>query len=514
MKRIDTLNIFARIFCAFGVMSSCVSNATDIHPEFKSVFDTFKGEAKKRKIELDKVRLKELVIKFGFDLNDYNTLGECNPNTFQVEISESYWVSASLPERETLLFHELGHCLLGRSHDDGLMPISGGHVYKSIMNSAGNALMYRFPTQADCEFSFGDCYNKLLFSPKAKNNFYNKFRKVYLDELFKFEVDAKVASEGKLSPRTPTAKGPEVPIPFDDFVSDDDNLFAPEIRAKLKRLCDSGDKEDACNVLGNVEQKLGNVSVAKSSYLKGCNFGNLVACDNLGLIEFNANNAKVALSYFRRACDAGAPSACAHLAASEQVDGKIADAIVHAKQSCDGKYMTGCYVLGVVKQKAGDTAEAKIYLKRACEGGVQESCRYMNGVSGSLILDPQVSEHYFFAVDRGTKLTRSNHGPKAVKNGQIFGIDIFFRSMRTDLKVTTVLVVPGSPENFPCKKCKSGELSISADRKTITKSIVIDGTKGHHQENWGIDEKDPRGIYSMSVFIEGNLIESATFEVK
>lgn len=158
--------------------------AGQLAPEFAPYLMRFSNEAKKRGIMLDKYRVEALSISFSFNLSDYNALAECNMNTLHIGVSESYWVSASDMEKEVLLFHELGHCLLGRDHDNGTMPISGGQIYKSVMNAAGNALMYRFPIFSNCGNNSQDCGKVLVFSPKSKNNFYSKFHKVYMDELF------------------------------------------------------------------------------------------------------------------------------------------------------------------------------------------------------------------------------------------------------------------------------------------------------------------------------------------
>ncbi len=50
----------------------------------------------------------------------------------QVELSTSAWTSGSDTFREMLLFHELGHCLLGRDHKNS--KLSNGQP-ESVMNS-------------------------------------------------------------------------------------------------------------------------------------------------------------------------------------------------------------------------------------------------------------------------------------------------------------------------------------------------------------------------------------------
>lgn len=48
-------------------------------------------------------------------------LGECNKGSDhppEIIVDEGYWESANETEREILMMHELGHCVLGRTHKD------------------------------------------------------------------------------------------------------------------------------------------------------------------------------------------------------------------------------------------------------------------------------------------------------------------------------------------------------------------------------------------------------------
>lgn len=62
-------------------------------------------------------------------------VGQCHssdeaPNI--VEVDEDFWQSASYTEREYVVFHELGHCVLGRDHSDGR---TAAGICESIMHS-------------------------------------------------------------------------------------------------------------------------------------------------------------------------------------------------------------------------------------------------------------------------------------------------------------------------------------------------------------------------------------------
>ena len=77
-----------------------------------------------------------LVVQFG-DVNEpgeSNARGACELATGQtpvVTISAEAWASSTDAEREELIFHELGHCLLGLKHVAG---INSDGIPKSLMD--------------------------------------------------------------------------------------------------------------------------------------------------------------------------------------------------------------------------------------------------------------------------------------------------------------------------------------------------------------------------------------------
>lgn len=59
-------------------------------------------------------------IEFKFiEPENSNHAGVCYPYEGIVEINPAYWNEAHSCEREALIFHELGHCILGRMHREG-----------------------------------------------------------------------------------------------------------------------------------------------------------------------------------------------------------------------------------------------------------------------------------------------------------------------------------------------------------------------------------------------------------
>jgi len=77
---------------------------------------------------------------------DEGTVGQCltyEEGRNQVNIDLAYWNKSDPQEREFLLFHELGHCVLKRSH---LNLSNGDGTCTSIMNSGESACQKNYTT--------------------------------------------------------------------------------------------------------------------------------------------------------------------------------------------------------------------------------------------------------------------------------------------------------------------------------------------------------------------------------
>lgn len=88
-----------------------------------------------------------------------DVVGECFPvlPIPAVAINRNYWRSATRWDREALIFHELGHCLLYREHRDSLK-LDIDRCPKSLMHSDAN---------------FDTCFPK--------------YREEYISELFTYD---------------------------------------------------------------------------------------------------------------------------------------------------------------------------------------------------------------------------------------------------------------------------------------------------------------------------------------
>lgn len=128
-----------------------------VEEDLQEYFNLFETEAAERGqiVDLQKAGIQGYIES---NLNG-SIVGQCRISDGErsVTIDAVYWRSATLYEREMLVFHELGHCYLERDHDDGA---NRNGTCKSIMHSG----------LTNCRMS----YNQLT-------------RSSYLDELFEIE---------------------------------------------------------------------------------------------------------------------------------------------------------------------------------------------------------------------------------------------------------------------------------------------------------------------------------------
>ena len=149
---------------AIGIgMTACVKEevvseqrAIVVDSELQPFFTLFEEEGKVRGRDINIAQAN--IIGILTDISAEAVVGQCvtNANSDQktIRIDQTYWSTATAMEREFLIFHELGHCYLGRTHLD--TSNSNGKC-SSLMNSG-----------------IGGC----RFSYNSAN------RTAYLDELF------------------------------------------------------------------------------------------------------------------------------------------------------------------------------------------------------------------------------------------------------------------------------------------------------------------------------------------
>lgn len=127
----------------------------NVDPALWPYFKRFEDEGAKRNMPMDlnDARITGVIS----DIPTSHVLGQCSystDNPKKLTIDQPFWSSASDLFKEFVVFHELGHCYLGRLHDESM---DAGGVCVSIMRSGT-----------------GTC----------RDNYTAVTRKAYLDELF------------------------------------------------------------------------------------------------------------------------------------------------------------------------------------------------------------------------------------------------------------------------------------------------------------------------------------------
>jgi hypothetical protein len=160
MNKLVDKNIVFLIAILMAVCSSCSKDPVyNVPDNLQSYVDEFINEAAERGIELT---IDDLIILFEEDLevNGVTAAGLCQTGgrkhspTIKIDTTSLNW-TLNLSTKEQLIFHELGHCVLGRPHNDKRM--ANGN-YGSSMRTSGEQI-------------YGPVYS-------------NFKRDYYLDELF------------------------------------------------------------------------------------------------------------------------------------------------------------------------------------------------------------------------------------------------------------------------------------------------------------------------------------------
>lgn len=126
-----------------------------VDPDLWSYFSDFEAEAAIRGLNIDLVASR--ITGEIAEIEEEHVAGRCtyfNVRSNAVTIDQTFWDRSGVLFREFVVFHELGHCFLGRGHEEG---INANGTCISIMRSGVE-----------------DC----------RDNYRTSTRKVYLDELF------------------------------------------------------------------------------------------------------------------------------------------------------------------------------------------------------------------------------------------------------------------------------------------------------------------------------------------
>lgn len=152
MRVVPVLKLLLLV-AVFGCQSSSQPEPTQysVPAEVEPYIQSFRNEAQKRNFT---VSTANLIVTFGA-IQREDVCGQClleSGKTPRIILrSDGYcWKNANENERECLIFHELGHCLLNRAHKMDLFP-NGSFV--SLMNP-GDVTVYascRYPIDDECD---------------------------------------------------------------------------------------------------------------------------------------------------------------------------------------------------------------------------------------------------------------------------------------------------------------------------------------------------------------------------
>lgn len=154
MKRIPAFIVILTLLasCQKGADTA---PAISVEVAFQAYFDRFEAEGALRGLDIN-LAATPIGAVFSEELAA-GQAGLCTQYTSgisRIEIRPAAWSAANDLEREHLIFHELGHCYLGRAHDDA-------------KDAAGFCLSIMQSGSGDCRY-----------------NYRNRTRAAYLDELF------------------------------------------------------------------------------------------------------------------------------------------------------------------------------------------------------------------------------------------------------------------------------------------------------------------------------------------
>ncbi|NRB51143.1 MAG: hypothetical protein HRU41_25960 [Saprospiraceae bacterium] len=110
------------IICYWIGFSACEREQavpSKVDEALQPYFERFDQEARARGLDFS-VEMEELEADI-IGIERDGVLGQCHyseqaPNI--VEVDDEFWARASDLEKEYVVFHELGHCVLGRNHND------------------------------------------------------------------------------------------------------------------------------------------------------------------------------------------------------------------------------------------------------------------------------------------------------------------------------------------------------------------------------------------------------------
>lgn len=154
---IKSIFLIAMCFSIGLLMSSCAKENSDnlvveeltIDAELLPYFERFVAEGAERGITINLVEKR--IEGFLIDIEETDVAGQCSysaTSTRKVNIDINYWNRATDLEKEFVVFHELGHCYLERTHSD----TQENRICTSIMHSGTSGCRFRYNAISRSEY--------------------------------------------------------------------------------------------------------------------------------------------------------------------------------------------------------------------------------------------------------------------------------------------------------------------------------------------------------------------------
>ncbi len=129
------------IGCAKENNENLIVEELTIDAELQPYFDKFveEGTLRGQTIDLTAKRIEGFLL----EIEEEDVAGQCSyssSSTRKVNIDINYWNRATDLEKEFVVFHELGHCYLERSHEDA----QENRSCTSIMHSGTSGCRFRY----------------------------------------------------------------------------------------------------------------------------------------------------------------------------------------------------------------------------------------------------------------------------------------------------------------------------------------------------------------------------------
>jgi hypothetical protein len=155
------INALGRLMLLILFLIGCSSEESmptvyNVPDEFETIVENFKMEAMSRDYD---IRIDNLIIRYDATVEE-PYCATCNSKSLDPNIQkiisinpDKCWLNDYA--KEALIFHELGHCILGRDHDNTLLP-NGDPRSMMIENNIGiySPCVYAIGGDNSCNFIF------------------------------------------------------------------------------------------------------------------------------------------------------------------------------------------------------------------------------------------------------------------------------------------------------------------------------------------------------------------------